>query len=309
MTIKIGLIGVGKIARDQHIPALAANPDFTLVGVGSKSGQGVDGVPTFADLDALCAGVPGLEAVTICTPPVGRHVIVRDALDRGLHVMLEKPPGATLSEIADLPALAKAKNVALFATYHARFAHAVAPAKAWLASRKVKAVRVRWLEDVRRWHPGQDWVFQPGGLGVFDPGINALSSLTAILPASPFITAAELSFPANRDTPIAATLTMTDTAAVPIDVVFDWRQTGEQTWEIDVDTDAGTARLTGGGAALDLAGVTSSDDDPHGEYAGLYRHFAALVAARTVDFDLRPIELLADAFMLGKRTQVDAFDW
>ncbi len=153
-------------------------------------------------------------------------------------------------------------------------------------------------------------MFQPGGLGVFDPGINALSSLTAILPASPFITSAELMFPANRDTPIAATLAMTDAAGVPMDVRFDWRQTGEQTWEIDVDTDAGTLKLTQGGSALDLAGtVIPPHDDPHVEYRGLYRHFAELVAARAVDFDVRPIELLADAFMLGKRTEVAAFDW
>ena len=309
MTIKLGIVGVGKIARDQHLPTIAANPAFELVAAASKSGQPVDGVPTVPDIDTMMTNHPEVEAVTICTPPDGRHAIIRDALNRGLHVMLEKPPGATLSEVADLPGLAAAKNVALFATYHARFAHAVAPAAAWLAGKQIKAVRVRWLEDVRHWHPGQDWVFQPGGLGVFDPGINALSSLTAMLPANPFITAAELSFPANRDTPIAAKLTMTDTAGLPIDVVFDWRQTGEQTWEIDVDTDVGTLRLTQGGAALDLAGVTSEDHDPHGEYAGLYLRFAELVTARKVDFDLRPIELLADAFMLGKRTQVDAFDW
>ncbi len=309
MTIKLGLIGVGKIARDQHIPAIAANPDFTLVGVGSKSGQGVDGVPTFPDLAGLCAAVPDLDAVTICTPPQDRHIVIRDALNRGLGVMLEKPPGATLSEIADLPGLAAAKQVALFATYHSRFAPTVAPAKAWLADKKVTGVRVRWLEDVRQWHPGQDWVFQPGGLGVFDPGINALSSLTEILPLSPFVVSAALSFPANRDTPIAATLALTDTAATPIDVTLDWRQTGEQVWEIAVDTDAGPLLLSGGGAKLDVGGTTTDDEDKHAEYNGLYRRFAELVPAHTIDFDTAPIKLLADAFMLAKRTQVDAFDW
>ncbi len=309
MTIKLGLIGVGKIARDQHVPAIAANPAFTLIGVGSKSGQGVDGVPTYPDLDGLCAAIPDVQAVTICTPPQDRHVIIRDALNRGLAVMLEKPPGATLSEIADLPGLAADKRVALFATYHSRFAPAVAPAKAWLADKKVTAVRVRWLEDVRQWHPGQDWVFQPGGLGVFDPGINAMSSLTEILPLAPFVVSAAMSFPANRDTPIAAALALTDTAATPIDVTLDWRQTGEQIWEIAVDTDAGPMLLSGGGAKLDTGGIRTDDEDSHAEYAGLYRRFAELVPARTVDFDTAPIKLLADAFMLAKRAQVDAFEW
>ena len=309
MTIKLGIVGIGKIARDQHLPVIAANPAFDLVAAASKSGQPVDGVPTYPDIDTMTTAHPEVEAVTICTPPQDRHAIVRDALDHGLHVMLEKPPGATLSEVSDLPTLAKAKNLALFATYHSRFSPAVAPAKAWLAGKKISAVRVRWLEDVRHWHPGQDWVFQPGGLGVFDPGINALSSLTAILPELPFITAAELSFPANRDTPIAAALTMTDVVGTPIDVRFDWRQTGTQTWEIAVDTDAGPLVLSGGGTTLAVDGKTTTDDDPHAEYTGLYRHFAELVPARRIDFDLVPLDLLADAFMLGKRAEVDAFDW
>jgi D-galactose 1-dehydrogenase len=58
------------------------------------------------------------------------------------------------------------------------------PAKAWLAGkRQVARGRITWREDVRKWHPGQDWVFEPGGMGVFDPGINALSILTISCPS------------------------------------------------------------------------------------------------------------------------------
>ena len=306
MTIRLGIVGVGKIARDQHLPVIAANPAFTLAGAANRSGA-VDGLPSFPDLDALCAAIPELDAVTIATPPQDRHAIVRDALGRGLHVMLEKPPGASLSEIADLPGLARAKNVALFATYHSRQAPAVAPAKAWLAGKKITAVRVRWRENVRQWHPGQAWVWQPGGLGVFDPGINAMSSLTAILPTVPFITAAELSFPANCATPIAAALTLTDPIGTPITVELDWREVADQRWEIAVDTSAGPLLLSGGGANLDLAGAKTEDHDPHAEYTGLYRRFAELVPKREIDFDLAPIKLIADAFMLGRRVEVEAF--
>ena len=42
--------------------------------------------------------------------------------------------------------------------------------------------RIIWKEDVHHWHPGQRWIWEPGGFGVFDPGINALSVLTEILP-------------------------------------------------------------------------------------------------------------------------------
>ncbi|RAG46972.1 gfo/Idh/MocA family oxidoreductase, partial [Burkholderia multivorans] len=85
-------------------------------------------------------------------------------------------------EVAALEALARSRGLTLFATWHSRCASAVEPARAWLATREIRAVQVRWKEDVRRWHPGQQWIWEPGGLGVFDPGINALSIVTRILP-------------------------------------------------------------------------------------------------------------------------------
>ena len=82
------------------------------------------------------------------------------------------------------------------------------------------------------------------GFGVFDPGINALSILTRILPRPFFLTAAELSFPRNRAAPIAADLVFSDDAGTAIRAEFDWRQTGPQTWDIRVETDAGRLTLS-----------------------------------------------------------------
>ena len=46
----------------------------------------------------------------------------------------------------------------------------------------MKRLLVTWKEDVRHWHPGQQWIWEAGGFGVFDPGINALSIVTKIMP-------------------------------------------------------------------------------------------------------------------------------
>ncbi|WP_338072355.1 Gfo/Idh/MocA family oxidoreductase [Halomonas flagellata] len=51
-------------------------------------------------------GVPDFQAVAICTPTHLRHTRARLALEHGKAVLLEKPPGATLSEVEDLIALA-----------------------------------------------------------------------------------------------------------------------------------------------------------------------------------------------------------
>lgn len=305
--IRIGIVGVGKIARDQHIPALAADPAFDLVAAATRQGPPPEGLAGFRNVSDMIEGTPDLHAVSICTPPLGRYAIARAALERGVHVMLEKPPGATLSEVEDLVALAREKGVALFATWHSREAPAVAPARAWLKERTVRAVRVAWKEDVRIWHPGQAWIWEPGGLGVFDPGINALSIVTRILPRAIFLTGGELFFPANRAAPIAADLRFTDAGEAAVEVALDWRQTGPQSWDIEVDTDAGALKLTGGGSAMHVDGETHLDA-PETEYPNLYARFAQLVPANEVDVDLAPLRHVADAFMLGRRVVVEPFE-
>ncbi len=307
--IRIGIVGIGKIARDQHLPALAANPDFDLV-AGATRHPGSEDLKIFPDTAALLDGAPEIEAVSFCTPPVGRFAIARLALERGRHVMLEKPPGATVAEVEHLARLAAEKGVTLFCTWHSREAAAVAPARAWLAGRTIRSANVVWKEDVRRWHPGQDWIWQPGGLGVFDPGINALSILTEILPEPAILDSAELSFPDNRAAPIAADLRFHTPSGAAIGAVFDWRQTGPQTWDITVETEDGTLTLIEGGARMLVDGVERSGADGaalHGEYPNLYRRFAELVRSGESDVDLEPFRHVADAFMLGRRTVVEAF--
>ena len=209
--LRVAIVGFGKIARDQHVPAIAATEGVELAAIASRNAS-LPGVPHVATLDELLRDGPPVDAVALCTPPQVRRAQAAMALAAGKHVMLEKPPGATVGEIKPLVTAARAAQRTLFATWHSRFAPAVEPARQLLAGRKVNAVRISWKEDVRVWHPGQAWIWQPGGLGVFDPGINALSILTRILPQPLFVTSADLAFPANRDAPIAATLALSDAA-------------------------------------------------------------------------------------------------
>ena len=74
---KIAIIGIGKIAQDQHLPVIAKSADFELVGVVSQRGLGADGVPTFKTPAELYAALPDVTAVAICTPPHVRHAIAR----------------------------------------------------------------------------------------------------------------------------------------------------------------------------------------------------------------------------------------
>lgn len=304
--LRIAIVGFGKIARDQHVPAIAATPGVELAAVASRNAS-LPGVPHFTTLDELLRHGTAIDAVALCTPPQVRRGQAALALAAGKHVLLEKPPGATVAEIAPLLAAAHGARRTLFATWHSRFAPAVEPARNLLSGRRIGAVTVAWKEDVRVWHPGQGWIWEPGGLGVFDPGINALSILTRILPRPLFVTAAALSFPANRQAPIAASLALADTEGLPVRAEFDFRQTGVQTWDIDVETDGGRLTLSSGGARLTENGEVLVDA-PEAEYRGLYGRFVELAGRGASDVDLAPLTLVADAFLLGRRSTVEAFE-
>ena len=309
---KIGIIGFGKIARDQHAPAIAASPDFELAGV-SNVGRGTapDGVPGFATYAEMLNALPDMAAVAICTPPGPRRSIAADCLAAGRHVLLEKPPAATVTEVRDIAERAQKAGKVAYASYHAQHNQAVKAAATALAGKSVKTLVVTWKEDLRRWHPGQDWIMAAGGFGIFDPGINALSILTRILPMPIFVSKAMLSFPANRKAPIAASVAFA-TGQVDgehLSAEFDWRQTGPQTWEIDIETTNGfKLKLLDGGAQLQIEGQPPLIG-PADEYPDIYREFAALLAAGKSNVGAEPFQLVADAFMLAERQQVDAFEF
>ena len=306
----IAIIGLGKIAQDQHVPVIRGDPDATLAAIVSTRGASVEGVPGFRTPAEAYAALPDLDAVAICTPPQVRYALAREALNAGKHVMLEKPPALTVTELTDLATHAADLGRVLFTTWHSQHNAGVDAARARLAGRRIRRLHIAWKEDVRRWHPGQAWIWEVGGFGVFDPGINALSILTKIMPGPVFVRGAELLTPSNRDMPIAATLRFASPAAsddAQLTAAFDWRQTGGQSWSIEVETEeGGTLSLEGGGTTLRVDGVRMVDQ-PMAEYESLYRRFATLLATRTSEVDAAPFQLVADAFLIGRRVATEPF--
>jgi D-galactose 1-dehydrogenase len=303
--IKIAIIGFGKIAADQHLPSIQGNDRFELVATSSRSGQGA--ARTFTDWREMIRSVEDLQAVAITTPPEPRYEIARACVEAGLHCLLEKPPTAGLAEIADLECLAQGRAVTLFTTWHAQHHATVDAAAKALAGKRIRSVENHWHEDVHKWHPGQQWIWQAGGFGVFDPGINALSITTKIFPGSLFVQSAELQVPANAQTPIAADIVFSSPEADGrLHASLDWRRSEGEEWTIAVETSDGLSlRLEQGGSVLRLDGEEQQDDGP-GEYADIYRTFVDLIDQRRSLVDVAPFRLVADSMMVGSRKTVEA---
>lgn len=308
---KIAVVGIGKISQDQHLPVIDRSKDFELAACVSTRGVGHNDVPVFRTPAELYAAMPEVELVSICTPPGVRHAMVREAIDAGKHVLLEKPPTPTITEWNDLVAYGAKKDCVLFQTWHSRYNAGVDAARKILKKEGVASVRIDWRESVRKWHPGQDWVWEPGGFGVCDPGINAMSIFTEIMPFPVFVESATLRFPANRQTPVDVDIVFKANVQQPprMSAGFNWLEESGEIWTIAIETGAGRQlKLEKGGTVL-LVDGKEEVAEPSMEYEAIYARFAKLLKKGKSEMDGSPLLLIADAFLLGARENVDEFHW
>jgi D-galactose 1-dehydrogenase len=300
--VKIGIIGFGAVAR-RHVDVIARSQKFDLCAIASTTpvADGPD-CPIFSSHGVMLADPSLVDAVAICTPPGARYGIARDALLAGKDVLLEKPPAVTLGEIMALEQMASKMGLSLFAAWHSRFNKAVGIAQEMLAKRQIRSIHIKWLEDVKRWHPQQDWVWEPRGLGVFDAGINAISILTQIVPNPVIVTDSEMWSLPGTHSPIAAQIDgHLAEGSTSLRIDLDWR-VSEECRELLFECTDGTAiRLSQSGRSLEVNGV-SLIAESNLEYERLYVHFSSLIEQRKTDADVEPLRLTADSFVIARRS-------
>lgn len=304
--IRVGIVGLGKIALEEHVPAIRANPAFRLVASVSTATT-LEGVAAFTGVEEMLERCPEVDAVAVCTPPQAHFTAASMALSCGKHVLLEKPPCPTVAEFDELTALAASAGRTLFQSWHARETVAVGKAVGWLTHRPLKRGRVVWKEDVRQWHPGQAWIWQDGGFGVLDAGINAISILTNILPEPVAVESAHLLVPENCASPIAATVVFRTASGAVIDAEFDFRHRGDQARALELQTGDGTLTIAWHGVETGAPGLLMQLGTQREEYVSLYDHFAQLIAAGRSETDKRPLELVTEILAVADRTAVMPF--
>jgi predicted dehydrogenase len=105
VTLRIGVVGGGLVAQAMHLHYLAHMRDrFELVAVADPSATVRDALrglydleATYADHEELLDGTT-LDAIVICSPAQTHAQAALAALDRGLHVFVEKPMCITLAD-------------------------------------------------------------------------------------------------------------------------------------------------------------------------------------------------------------------
>ena len=134
MSIKVGIIGCGKIAQVRHIPEYAANPHVEVYGFYDINQERTEalarqyGGKAFASYQELLAD-ESIEAVSVCTANHAHAEVTIAALKAGKHVLCEKPMAVTLEECEAMVAAAKESGRYLMIGQNQRLAKAHAKAR------------------------------------------------------------------------------------------------------------------------------------------------------------------------------------
>jgi predicted dehydrogenase len=121
--IKVGVIGVGYLGKF-HAEKFAALEDAALVGVADVNSHRAQEVArglntqAFTDYREL---LPQVAAVSVAATTTQHYAVVRDCLNQGVHVLVEKPLAVTVAEADDLVELARRQGCFLMVGHLERF--------------------------------------------------------------------------------------------------------------------------------------------------------------------------------------------
>jgi predicted dehydrogenase len=178
--LAVGLIGCGKIAVNYHVPAyLALAERCRVVAVADPTPSrrdlaaaelGLSGEALFVDALELLDSVP-VDVVDVCTPQHLRKEIVLAALERGIHVLSEKPLASIPADAAELVDAARSSGVHLGIVHNYLFWPEVESTVRRVAAGDIGAVRVAIvnflgvpdLPGVAAWQPR--WRHDPSAAG------------------------------------------------------------------------------------------------------------------------------------------------
>lgn len=145
MSIRVAVIGCGMIAIKRHVPELAENPDVILaaccdyVGERSQSMAKKYGMRVYCDYKTLLDNEE-LDAVVVCTNNATHEEVVVYALEKGLHVLCEKPMAATLEQARHMVQTAEKNQRILMIAMNQRMSGAYKKAKEILHSKRLGRV-------------------------------------------------------------------------------------------------------------------------------------------------------------------------
>lgn len=185
MTIRLGLIGCGAIARRSHIPAFKNCDDVEVVAFASRSPASAEkaasewgrGVVLDDWRDVVIRD--DVDAVDICSPNAFHRKQAVAAMRAGKHVLVEKPMAHKLRDADKMITAAQAADVVLHVAHNMRYLPALVGAREAVGEiGEISSVRIAFGHSgPRDWAPDATWFFDAeasGGGALIDLGIHAI---------------------------------------------------------------------------------------------------------------------------------------
>lgn len=152
--LRLGVVGCGRVFERYHLPALKRSPDWDLVAVCEflkerrewiqKSYQGVSAFESFPELLENST----LDALLITTPPVTHSHLAIRALERGLHVLVEKPMALNILQGQMMLEAALQSRKHLWVGFNRRFRRSSVDLKGRLEHVPVDSIQeIRYLNE------------------------------------------------------------------------------------------------------------------------------------------------------------------
>jgi xylose dehydrogenase (NAD/NADP) len=187
--VQFGIVGVGRIAANAFAPALAASANAELAAAASRNldrAQALRPKRAYDRYEALLDD-PDVEAVYIATHNGLHHPLTTRAIERGKHVLCEKPLACSAAEGEEMVAAARAHARYLTEAFMYRYHPQMAEARSRVESgaigdvRTVEASFSFWLKDESDVRFNAEW----GGGSVYDVGCYCVNACRCFLGGMP----------------------------------------------------------------------------------------------------------------------------
>ena len=182
--VRMGVIGAGWWATHHHMPSLKSYEKADLVAIADVKPNKLAAAADYYDVDRTYDDhrellVSGVDGVVIAVQHAFHYQVARDALDAGVHVIVEKPMTLRASEAWDLVQRARARNLHLMVGYTYQFTRHAKAAREIVQSGRigdlqfVSGVFTSWIESYLRGNP-QDYA-EAEGFSVTGPEPDSYS--------------------------------------------------------------------------------------------------------------------------------------
>jgi predicted dehydrogenase len=276
------VIGLGNVAIHGHLPGWLGRPDVRIVAAAdSRPAQRAEcearlpGAHWYDSPEDLLAGEP-LDFVDISTPPSSHAPLIQSALERGLHVLCEKPLVISPAELRSVSHAARSAGRVLHTVHNWHYAPILSLTAELIREGEIGRVR-RILWETLRVRPaaggGANWRVDPavaGGGVLTDHGWHVFYVLPAWVGGRPRSVGARL------ETRRHMAFAVEDTASVRLefadasaDILLTWAAE-ERGNRVEVDGTEGrielrddTLVLTGKGGERRWPGLPALSDGSH----------------------------------------------